>query len=745
MSDRNLRLSVSFDAIDRLGGTIKRLAAGAKGLGKDFGKLQGEAKALQRSQEKIAASKALQQSMAENHKSLDEMRRRARALRMEIAQSGKPTKEMRAELKALEGGASKLSRTVEGQSKEFGKLKSSLTSAGIDVSRLTDEERRLGRQIEENNAHLDRQKKRLAQVGNLRAQGEKLKSAGSAVSGAGITASVGVTAPIAAFGGAAFKAAMDAHEMESAFEVTFGRSAKTMRQWAETTGDEMQRSTQEMMEMSMSYQDLLSKQMDPAKAVEMSKKMTVLTQDLASFKNLSNDVSKQKLFSGLIGEAEPLRAVGVMLSDDAVKAKGFAMGLGKGKKELSDGEKVIARYALITEQLANAQGDVMRTQDSTANRLKAASTAWDELKVKIGDELLPKLTPVIDTFTRMLTLFGNLPPGMQSFIIWAAMVAAMVGPILTGVGALISIFGGLATMASGLAIGFAPLLGMVALVVAAVAGAAYLIYNNWDWLVQQFRPLIDVIVGLWGKLQNLFAAGKGSAELQAFGAMISNVFGGVITAVIQTFVGVVTAAFSIIGGAIDMLSAIIRGDFAGMWQAAKNIFRAGLEGIVSILVGFGQAFAAIGTALVDGLIGGLRARWEGLKSIFFALAKELPVPVQKALGINSPSRVFMEMGNHLTSGLALGIDRTRRLPMDSARRLASGVAAAGNAGLAKQGSALSSRAAPSGSITASGGGPITLNVYGAPGQSVNDLANAVIRKLEQFKGIKARSSYEGDR
>lgn len=45
----------------------------------------------------------------------------------------------------------------------------------------------------------------------------------------------------------------------------------------------------------------------------------------------------------------------------------------------------------------------------------------------------------------------------------------------------------------------------------------------------------------------------------------------------------------------------------------------------------------------------------------------------------------------------------------------------------------------------SGGGSITIQVYGAPGQSVEELASVVMRKLEQAKGVKARSSYEGDR
>src|SRR3546814_12993333 len=86
--------------------------------------------------------------------------------------------------------------------------------------------------------------------------------------------------------------------------------------------------------------------------------MTLLTQDLASFKNLSNDVAQQKIFSGLIGEAEPLRSVGVLLSAQATEAKAAAMGLEQVNGQYTEGAKVQARAALIMEQLKDAHGDV---------------------------------------------------------------------------------------------------------------------------------------------------------------------------------------------------------------------------------------------------------------------------------------------------------------------------------------------------------------------------------------------------
>lgn len=275
----------------------------------------------------------------------------------------------------------------------------------------------------------------------FRSSARRIEKIGDSLQNVGRNMTVGITAPIAAMGIAAFKAASDAQEMESAFEATFGSMAASVRKWAEETGDAMGRSTQEMMSMAMSFQGILKNQMDPAAAAEMSKQMAVLTQDLASFKNLSNEVAQQKIFSGLIGEAEPLRAVGVLLSATAVDAKVLQMGLAGTKKEISDGMRVQARAALIMEQLADAQGDVIRTSSSAANQLKATRAQFEEMQVSIGQKLLPALTPLIGHITRLLEGFNKLSPGVQQSIIHFAAFAAALGPIVFVAGTLGKLFG----------------------------------------------------------------------------------------------------------------------------------------------------------------------------------------------------------------------------------------------------------------------------------------------------------------
>lgn len=213
----------------------------------------------------------------------------------------------------------------------------------------------------------------------------------------------GIADVVFQFGKASAQAAIDAQEMESAFNVVFGNMAGDVRAWAEATGNELGRSTQEIQRAALAFQELFGQALAPEQAATLSQQFAVLTQDLASFKNLSNEVAQQKLFSGLVGEAEPLRAVGVFLNETAVQAKAAELGLAGVNGVLTDQEKIVARAALIQEQLANAQGDVERTSGSTANQIKTMNAAVEELQVAIGSKLLPQLTPLISLTAQIIT------------------------------------------------------------------------------------------------------------------------------------------------------------------------------------------------------------------------------------------------------------------------------------------------------------------------------------------------------
>ncbi|GLV22012.1 hypothetical protein TomMM35A_18650 [Sphingobium sp. TomMM35A] len=343
----------------------------------------------------------------------------------------------------------------------------------------------------------------------------------------GAKLSLAVTAPLAAFAAKSFSAATDAVELQSAFDQTFGKMAESMNKWAEQTGDAMGRSTQEMQKAANTF-GIFFNTADPSKAAAMSQEFAKLAQDLGSFYNTDTETAIEKLRSGLSGESEPLRDFGVFLTEATVQAKAMEMGLTGVGNELTEQEKILARYQLILEATKNAQGDVARTSDGTANQMRAAQAAFEELQVTVGTKLLPVLTPLITKLAEALNWFTTLPQPVQNTALAVGAIAAVVGPIALGIGGIMSGFAALlpilTTIAgfvvaslipalASIAVALSPILIPLAAVAAAV-GAVYYVWKNWDTigpiLARLYNGvktwLVDKLGRVWDWLQGKIKA-----------------------------------------------------------------------------------------------------------------------------------------------------------------------------------------------------------------------------------------------
>jgi len=81
------------------------------------------------------------------------------------------------------------------------------------------------------------------------------------------------------------------------------------------------------------------------------------------------------------------------------------------------------------------------------------------------------------------------------------------------------------------------------------------------------------------------------------------------------------------------------------------------------------SFTDIGARMVDGIVSGVRSRWEGLKATMAELAGALPNPVRSVLGIHSPSLVFAEIGGHMIGGVIQGLNGRTPEAMNAIRRV----------------------------------------------------------------------------
>lgn len=304
--------------------------------------------------------------------------------------------------------------------------------------------------------------------------------------GAGLT--IGVTAPLTLFGKGAVQAAIDAQELQSMFDTTFGSMSASMNAWAEQTGNAMGRSTQELQQSAAVFQGFFKDMLPEGEAAEFSQTLSVLSQDVASFKNLANDDAQGRLFAAVTGEYESLKALGVVINDNVMKSKALEMGFGGSTSALTEQEKVLVRVALLQEKFADASGDVVRTQDSTANEIKKAQAAYEELQVVVGTKLLPVLTPLIEKLGAAIDWFTQLPAPVQETAVVIGGVAAAAGPLLLVVGQLTT---AVPLLAKAMTFLFAH---PIILGAAALIGGIYLAWKNWD----KIKPIIDKTIG-WVK------------------------------------------------------------------------------------------------------------------------------------------------------------------------------------------------------------------------------------------------------
>jgi len=232
-------------------------------------------------------------------------------------------------------------------------------------------------------------------VGGLGSTVNSLRSNWLAV---GVAAGVATAAFVGA-GRAAFalaNLASDLEESQNKANVVFGESVSVINDFASGAATALGQTEQAVLNASGTLGNLFTAMgLTGEAAAGMSVQMVQLATDIGSFQNISTDEALISLRAGLVGEAEPMRRLGVLLSAATVEAKALEMGLAGTTSALTEADKVQARYALILEQTAVQQGDFARTSDGLANQTKILGAQFTELKTNLGEALLPVITDVV--------------------------------------------------------------------------------------------------------------------------------------------------------------------------------------------------------------------------------------------------------------------------------------------------------------------------------------------------------------
>jgi hypothetical protein len=250
----------------------------------------------------------------------------------------------------------------------------------------------------------------------------------------------------------------------------------------------------------------------PEKQVaKLSMKFTQLAADMSSFFNVPAADALAALRSGLVGEAEPLRRFGVLLSEAAVKAEAVRLGIAKTGAELTEQQKVQARASLIMRSLNKASGDYARTSDGVANRMRAAGERAKELGARFGQLLIPVVQKLLDIGEKVLGWFANMDEAQRKTALKVLAVAAAIGPLLIVLGKLIIGFGNVVKAFSVISKAFST--NPWILLIAATIAIAVLIITNWDKIKR-------VLIKVWDALKEA-AQDTWNAILRAIGTVLA--------------------------------------------------------------------------------------------------------------------------------------------------------------------------------------------------------------------------------
>lgn len=184
--------------------------------------------------------------------------------------------------------------------------------------------------------------------------------------------------------------ASDLNEEISKSRVIFGEASAEIEEWSKTTASSIGVARVEALQATGQFGNLFRVlDLAPEKSADLSKSLVQLAADMASLNNADPTDVLVSLRSGLVGEAEPLRKYSVFLTEARVQQQAMADTGKKNVKELTNQEKILARYKIILEDTIPAQGDFARTANESANRTRRLNAEAKDLGVNLGQVLKP--------------------------------------------------------------------------------------------------------------------------------------------------------------------------------------------------------------------------------------------------------------------------------------------------------------------------------------------------------------------
>jgi len=184
-------------------------------------------------------------------------------------------------------------------------------------------------------------------------------------------------------------AASAAEEVGSKFDAVFKELREPARAWANDFATAVNRSNVSVEKWLGTLQDtFVPLGFARDEAFSMSKAVTELAVDLASFNNLPTDEVLRALQSGIVGNVENFRQFGVIVNQSTLNQELLNSGIIGGVKAATEQQKAQARMQLLIKGTVDAQGDAIRTAGSWANQMRGLGSIFERFEITLGNFII---------------------------------------------------------------------------------------------------------------------------------------------------------------------------------------------------------------------------------------------------------------------------------------------------------------------------------------------------------------------
>ncbi|MFD1957131.1 phage tail tape measure protein [Paenibacillus thailandensis] len=471
-----------------------------------------------------------------------------------------------------------------------------------------------------------------------------------------------------------------------------------------------------------------------------------------NFKSMATIIDEMGTSLNGMTQAQKLATLSTIFGTEA--ASGMLTLIGQGP----------AAFNEMTTALENSAGSSAEAsaimKDNLAGSLDQMKGSLESLAIIVSDTLTPAIRWMAEQITGLVEWFNGLNDSAQKVVIVAAALSAGLaligGPLLMLIGFIPQIaigFTSIITVAKTLGSVFSLLttgpMGLIVLAIGALIAAGVLLYTHWD-------EVSAYAMKVWTALSDWF-----SSTLATIGQFFTDSWNYVKDLTVSVFNGIVEffrnywdIILGVFTGPLGLIIALVIRNWDEIKAKTAEIFTAVKDKLAAIWESIvGKVTEVIGTLKTN-----LLAKWEEIKTdavemgknIMEGLIKGVKSMVSKTvetikdavgsavqaakdfLGINSPSRVFMELGGYTGEGFAVGLENMAKTVANAASSMSA--AAVGGTGYSSSGT--TSMASTIGTVAASASGATTIviNATYVDRDALNRFADEVSRRQGRLVG-----------